>query len=47
MVAKLRADARDVACQPAEANYGPACVGGADDNSYYGEGIIDALKAVS
>jgi subtilisin family serine protease len=47
MVAKLRADARDVACQPAEFDYGPACVGGADDNSYYGEGIIDALKAVS
>jgi len=47
MVAKLRADARDVACQPAELNNGPACVGDVDDNSYYGEGIIDALKAVS
>lgn len=44
MVAKLRADATDTACTTTS---GAACVGTAADNSYYGEGIIDALKAVS
>ncbi|GGM88120.1 hypothetical protein GCM10009721_11410 [Terrabacter tumescens] len=47
MVDKLRAQADDHACAPAELNYGPACTGPAADNSYYGEGIIDALDAVS
>ncbi|MFC7491947.1 MULTISPECIES: S8 family peptidase [unclassified Knoellia] len=44
MVAKLRADATDKACSTAT---GPACVGTPEDNSYFGEGMIDALKAVS
>ena len=44
MVAKLRADATDTACTVAS---GPACVGSPEDNSYYGEGMVDALKAVS
>ncbi|CAN7480178.1 S8 family peptidase [Knoellia sp. LjRoot47] len=44
MVAKLRADAVDTACTVAS---GPACVGTPADNSYYGEGMVDALKAVS
>lgn len=44
MVAKLRADAVDTACSTAS---GPACVGTPADNSYYGEGMVDALKAVS
>jgi subtilisin family serine protease len=44
MVAKLRADATDTACTVAS---GPACVGSPEDNSYFGEGMVDALKAVS
>lgn len=44
MVAKLRADATDTACTVTS---GAACVGTPEDNSYYGEGMIDALKAVS
>ena len=46
MVAALRAQAVDHACAPAENNGGPACVGPEGDNSYYGEGIVDALAAV-
>ncbi|TPG12544.1 S8 family peptidase [Pedococcus bigeumensis] len=46
MVAKLRAQADDRAC-PATSPGGPACTGPAADNSYYGEGIVDALDAVS
>lgn len=46
MVAKLRAQAQDHICAPAEANAGPACVGPIANNSYYGEGIVDALAAV-
>jgi subtilisin family serine protease len=44
MVAKLRADATDTACSVAS---GPTCVGSPEDNSYFGEGMVDALKAVS
>lgn len=50
MIDKLRADARDTACKPQEnvgRPLGPACVGEPSNNSYYGEGIVDALKAVS
>jgi hypothetical protein len=41
-----------VACQPAEAappgrTNGAPCVGSPSNNSFYGDGIIDALKAVS
>ncbi len=46
MVAKLRAQADDRSC-PATSPGGPACTGTAADNSYYGEGIVDALDAVS
>ena len=46
MVATLRAQAVDHACAPAENNGGPACTGPVADNSYYGEGIVDALAAV-
>lgn len=46
MVAKLRAQADDHACAPAENNGGPACTGPVEDNSYYGEGMLDALDAV-
>ncbi|KGN36358.1 S8 family peptidase [Knoellia subterranea] len=44
MVAKLRADAVDTACSTAS---GPACVGTPENKSYFGEGVVDALKAVS
>ncbi|KQU70427.1 S8 family serine peptidase [Phycicoccus sp. Root101] len=46
MIEELRKQADDHACAAAENNAGPACVGPAGDNSYYGEGIVDALDAV-
>lgn len=46
LTAKLRADATDTACSAPQLNRGAACEGTAEDNSYYGEGIVDALKAV-
>jgi subtilisin family serine protease len=45
LLAELRAQADDKACTPATT--GAACVGTPDDNSYYGEGVVDALDAVS
>ena len=45
MVAKLRAQADDKPCGTATA--GPACVGTPADNSFFGEGVVDALDAVS
>jgi subtilisin family serine protease len=47
LIDALRAQADDHACAPAENNGGPACTGPVTDNSYYGEGIVDALDAVS
>lgn len=52
MVAKLRADADDHACTVQETPplptipFGAPCVGTDADNSYYGEGMVDALDAV-
>lgn len=45
MVAKLRAQADDHACGTTTA--GAPCVGSDRNNSYYGEGVLDALDAVS
>jgi len=45
MVEKLRAQADDKACGTTTA--GPACVGPVTNNSYFGEGVVDALDAVS
>ncbi len=45
MVAKLRAQADDKACSAA--TRGDACVGTTENNSYFGEGVVDALDAVS
>ena len=45
MVAKLRAQADDKACSAA--TRGDACVGTPENNSYFGEGVVDALDAVS
>ena len=53
MIAKLRADADDHACTVQETPplptipFGAPCVGTDADNSYYGEGMVDALDAVS
>ena len=44
MIAKLRSQADDKACGTTTA--GPACVGTPADNSYFGEGVVDALDAV-
>jgi subtilisin family serine protease len=44
MLAALRAQADDKPCSAATA--GAACVGPAEDNSYFGEGVVDALDAV-
>ncbi|MEZ2371590.1 S8 family serine peptidase [Arthrobacter sp. RCC_34] len=46
MVAKLRADATPTPCSAPQANIGPACTGTTELNSYYGYGIVNALKAV-
>ena len=46
LVAKVRAQADDHACAASERNTVPACVGPVRDNSFYGEGIVDALDAV-
>jgi subtilisin family serine protease len=47
MVEKLRAQADDRACAAPEGNVGPTCVGPVENNSYWGEGLVDALDAVS
>jgi subtilisin family serine protease len=45
MIEKLRQQADDQACSAATG--GPACVGPVEDNSFFGEGVVDALDAVS
>ncbi len=45
MIDRLRAQADDKACLPATA--GAPCTGTDADNSYFGEGVVDALDAVS
>jgi subtilisin family serine protease len=45
MIRQLRAQADDKPCGTTTA--GPACVGSDTDNSYFGEGVVDALDAVS
>jgi subtilisin family serine protease len=45
LLAGLRAQADDKACEAPQA--GPACVGPAEDNSYAGDGMVDALDAVT
>jgi subtilisin family serine protease len=47
MLQRLEAQADDHACAAPENNVGAACVGPPSENSYYGEGIADALDAVS
>ena len=44
LVSALRAQADDKPCGTATA--GPACVGPVEDNSFFGEGVVDALDAV-
>ena len=45
MIAKLRSQADDKACGAATA--GAPCVGPDAENSYFGDGVVDALDAVS
>lgn len=45
MIEKLRAQADDKACSAS--TRGDACVGTPENNSYFGEGVVDALDAVS
>ena len=45
MISRLRQEADDKACSAATA--GAVCVGPDTDNSYFGEGMVDALDAVS
>jgi subtilisin family serine protease len=45
MITKLRQQADDKACSVATG--GVPCVGPVEDNSYFGEGMVDALDAVS
>jgi len=47
MLERLEAQADDHACAAPENNVGAACVGPATENSYFGEGLVDALDAVS
>ncbi len=46
MIARLRQQADDKPCAPATGS-GVVCVGPVEDNSYFGEGMVDALDAVS
>jgi subtilisin family serine protease len=45
LAAAVRSQADDHECTTTTA--GPACVGGLTENSYYGDGIVDALDAVT
>ena len=46
MVQKLEDDATPTECSAPQYDEGEACVGTAELNSYYGHGIVNALKAV-
>ncbi len=46
LISTLRSQASDHVCGPPDANFGAACIGTAANNSYYGEGVVDALAAV-
>ena len=47
LVDALRTQADDKPCAPAQNNNGAPCVGTDSDNSYAGEGMVDALDAVT
>lgn len=46
MIKQLRRQATDQPCQPSATPTGSACIGTPGNNSYYGEGLVDALAAV-
>lgn len=46
MIDRLRQQAADQACLPSATPTGSVCSGPPSNNSYYGEGIVDALAAV-
>jgi len=47
MIAKLAEQADDKACDTLTLGAGAPCTGPAGENSYFGEGVVDALEAVS
>jgi subtilisin family serine protease len=46
LISQLQKQAEDHICMPSATPAGSSCVGTLRDNSYYGEGITDALQAV-
>ncbi len=46
MISALRNQATDQACAPSASPKGASCIGTLSNNSYYGEGIVDAFAAV-
>lgn len=46
MISALRNQATDQACAPSAKPTGAPCIGALGNNSYYGEGIVDAFAAV-
>lgn len=46
LISELQKQAQDHICMPASSPVGAPCVGPLENNSYYGDGIVDALKAV-
>lgn len=46
MIKQLRKEAEDHICMPPSSASGAVCVGKLANNSYYGQGIVDALDAV-
>ncbi|MHA7269912.1 S8 family serine peptidase [Arthrobacter sp. HLT1-20] len=46
LISELRKQAEDHVCMPSATPTGATCTGMVRNNSYYGEGIVDALQAV-
>ncbi|POH58415.1 peptidase S8 [Arthrobacter glacialis] len=46
LISELRKQAEDHVCMPSATPTGATCTGNVRNNSYYGEGIVDALQAV-
>lgn len=46
LISQLRQQAQDHECLPSATPTGSECIGTLGNNSYYGEGIVDALQAV-
>lgn len=46
LISELRRQAEDHVCMPSATPTGSECIGSVRNNSYYGEGLVDALQAV-